>query len=105
MDTPVTDKEAIFHQQIEPLLDQIIDICLKHKIAMLNTMVLSEEEDGHKLCHTFLAGPEFGTPVPALAIANYLIKERSELGMANVIDTVLGASAATRHMPTNGKVH
>lgn len=47
-------KEQIYDEKISPLMTQIIAICLEHKIAMIATYDIPNEEDDGLCCTTTL---------------------------------------------------
>lgn len=51
----VGPKETTYDSEISPLMSQIIEICKRHKIAMLADFCLDDNEDGEALkCTTAL---------------------------------------------------
>lgn len=56
-------KEAIYDEQIAPLMKQIIKICQENSIALVSTFGLDDiGADGDKLlCSTALIGGKYGT--------------------------------------------
>lgn len=81
----IADNEAIYDEQIFPLMAQIIEICDKHKIPMVASFQLtpeSEDPDDERsamLCTTTL--PQEGQD-PALSKANAALHNRSTGMMA-----------------------
>ena len=52
-------KEQIYDKEIYPLMDQIIAICKKHKIAMLADFHIPNELDPELKCTSMLNGGEY----------------------------------------------
>jgi hypothetical protein len=57
-----TTREAVYDEQISPLMAQIIAICKEHKIPMLADFDISGEEDDGLRCTTFLLDDEWNPP-------------------------------------------
>lgn len=53
------NKEEIYDNEISPLMDRIIEICQKHKIAMLMSFAIPTEADPDLGCTTALLGKEY----------------------------------------------
>lgn len=56
METVITyDLEAVYDEQIAPLMAQIIEICKANNMPMLASIAYRQDEDGgHDLCTTSL---------------------------------------------------
>lgn len=57
-----TAKEAIYDEQIFPLMAQVIDICKQHKIPMIFDVALgyeNEDDDGQLKCTTVLLNDDY----------------------------------------------
>lgn len=52
------DKEQVYDEQINPLMTQIIDICMKHGIAMFCDFAIPTEEDPDLCCSTVMPDGE-----------------------------------------------
>jgi hypothetical protein len=76
-----TAKEAIYDEQIFPLMEKIIDICKEHKISMIFDVALGcpEGSDDQLKCTSFLIGPEFDTPDEMRRAAGILLPRRDLL--------------------------
>lgn len=55
-------KEQIYDEQISPLMDQIIEICQKHKIANVCSFALEDENGEELFCTTAMLADEFDPP-------------------------------------------
>ena len=58
-------KEAIYDEQINPLMARILEICKEHKIAMLADFFFSDAEDLH--CTSALLPKDFSPSEEQLA--------------------------------------
>lgn len=70
-----TDKEAVYDEKIFPLMEQILNICDEHKIAMLADFALGKvnQEDERQLkCTSFLLEGPFETDPEMIAAAQLL---------------------------------
>jgi hypothetical protein len=54
-------KEQVYDDLIDPLMVQIIDLCKKHKIAMISSFSLDENGD-NLMCTTSLLSKETNPP-------------------------------------------
>lgn len=72
-----TEKEAIYDEQISPLMQEIIRICKEHKIAMLAEFALGypEGQESQLKCTTILLEDEFD-PTPEQMQALEIIKPK-----------------------------
>jgi hypothetical protein len=68
----MTDKETIYDTEIFPLMDKIIDICHKNKIAMLCHFEIPSEQDP-TLAVTTLLGNENGVPSHLVRVRAFLM--------------------------------
>jgi hypothetical protein len=58
---PVTPNEAVYDEQISPLMEQIIAICHEHKLPMVMDFDLGmDDEEGSHLHCTTVVEPEHG---------------------------------------------
>ncbi len=75
------NKEAVYDNQINPLMAQVIAICKEHKIAVLASFALSATTDDDQLyCTTSLLSPEHDPPDKLLECHRLLLRpERSPL--------------------------
>jgi hypothetical protein len=67
---PVRDNEAIYDEQINPLMAQIIAICKEHGIPMLASFVYAPDS----FCTTAIPGPDDDEASQRLERARELIK-------------------------------
>lgn len=70
-----TKKEAVYDEKIFPLMEQILNICNEHKIAMLADFALGKvsPDDGRQLkCTSFLLEGPFETEPEMVAAAQML---------------------------------
>jgi hypothetical protein len=67
------NKEQIYDSQINPLMEQIIEICKSNKIAMLATFAIPTPEDAD-LCCTSQTPDETGKLPRHMAEASSLIR-------------------------------
>lgn len=66
------NKEAIYDEQISPLMGKIIAICQQHKISMFATFDTPNDEDDGLCCTTCLAN-ESGKPSERIQKFNRLV--------------------------------
>ena len=55
-------KEEVYDAEVYPLMDKIIKICKKNKIAMVATFHTPNDDDPDLLCSTALTTKEFDPP-------------------------------------------
>jgi hypothetical protein len=69
---PETYKEAIYDDQINPLMAQILDICKTHKIPMVCSFALGTPPGGESqlCCTSALLSDDFEPTKPQLAAFN-----------------------------------
>ena len=92
MTEPRTPKEAIYDEQISPLMSKILEICKAHKIAMLSEFCLGweedEEDDENQLCCTSALLKDEHEPTQRILEAYDLLKPKIAPFMAFTIRTV-----------------
>ncbi|MCY1367298.1 hypothetical protein D9M69_542270 [compost metagenome] len=68
------NKEAIYDEQISPLMQKILEICKEHKLAMVASFHCDTgEEDGHDLiCTSALTEVEYDPPASFRQCVNVL---------------------------------
>ena len=84
-----TAKEAIYDEQISPLMEQILTICKDNKIAMLADFALGkdpEADDAELKCTSGLLADEH-EPTPEMIKAWSMIQPRQASFMAFTITT------------------
>jgi len=63
------DKEAIYDDEIHPLMAKIIEICLRERIPMAATFAIKDDgEDGPLLCSTVIDGEDVDPETPGLEV-------------------------------------
>ena len=67
------NKEQIYDEEISPLMAQVIDICQKHKIAMVMTFHLPDDEQDTLHCSTALVSEDW-KPSEMLLEMNRLLR-------------------------------
>lgn len=55
-------KEDVYDTEINPLMVQIIEICNRHKIAMLASFHIPNHEDADLACTSFLLADDYDPP-------------------------------------------
>lgn len=63
-------KEKFYDEKVAPLMKEIIAICKEHKIAMVASFAIPNDEDPELLCTTALLAKRF-EPVPEEFIKFY----------------------------------
>lgn len=57
-----TKKEAIYDAEIQSLMAQVIEVCMRAKISLVADFYLGDETDSDLHCTTIINGTEFDTP-------------------------------------------
>jgi len=57
-----TEREAVYDEKIAPLMKQIIDICKAHKVPVVASFDLSDEEHEGFRCSTYTGVPRDEMP-------------------------------------------
>ena len=73
-----TEKEAVYDEKIFPLMEQILDICNKHNIAMLADFALGKvnpDDERQLKCTSFLLEGPFETE-QEMVVAAQLLRPR-----------------------------
>lgn len=65
----VFDLEAVYDEQIAPLMSQIIAVCKAHRLPMIASFNYRSTEDAHDTCDTLLAFEERDAPDYPRALA------------------------------------
>lgn len=78
--TARTPKEAIYDEQISPLMRQILEICKTHKIAMLSEFCLGydDENPDNQLCCTSALLTEEHEPTERIKEAYDVLKQKTQ---------------------------
>ena len=74
-------KEEVYDSQIAPLMGQILAICKQHKIAMLASFSIPNEEDEGLLCSSALLEDEYEPPEAFLRALGCLVQQSPTLRM------------------------
>lgn len=74
-------KENIYDEQISPLMQQVIDICREHKIAMVFSAHLPDEEQDSLYCTTLLPGDNDEPNPKFTATAKMIRGDRPSIGL------------------------
>lgn len=93
------DHTAVFESEVEPLLEQLFELCQKHGIPLFCNCVVSDDSSVLASRSTLVRGKE-GTPIMFAAFMSIL--ERPELmeplfATMQFINSMEGENRATRH--------
>jgi hypothetical protein len=80
----MTNKEQIYDERVAPLMEEIIEICTEHKIAMLASFSVPDgtTEGADLMCTTSLLKEEFGPQKCQLeAIDKIIVPQRVRLSI------------------------
>jgi hypothetical protein len=86
MDLPTYDLESVYDEQIYPLMQQILEICQKHRMPMMASFQYANHEEGPDFCTSILSGGDFPAH-PSFRAAAELLKPQAPLTLASTITT------------------
>lgn len=75
-------KETVYDDQIAPLMSQIIEVCQKHKIAMLANFDLASADDPGLRCITALVDAEYSPPQDFVEAVDLLMRQPGLIAIA-----------------------
>jgi hypothetical protein len=70
---PTANKEQIYDERIHPLMAQILAICKEHKIAMLASFAIPNEDDPDLRCTSCLLEDEYEPPPDFVKAKNIIV--------------------------------
>ncbi len=79
------NKEQIYDEKIHPLMGKIIEICKEHKIAMISSFSIPNDEDPNLLCTSALCNKDFDPPKEFIQMYKIIYKD-PRVALINVLD-------------------
>lgn len=87
------NKEQIYDEKLAPLMTQVIDLCREHKIAMLATFCIPNDEDSTLSCTTHLPDETGALPAHIKAAAQIIRPRAMMLTTKNTAGEVTSMTA------------
>ena len=87
-------KEQVYDEKISPLMAQIIKECHEHKISMVCTFSIPNDEDPDLECTTALVGDEFGSPDYHRELVKFLYRPKTMMINEKTLDGRIVRSTA-----------